>query len=184
MNLNSQIILCKGIKIDRNYKNTLSYNTQNMLSLCEANKIAKRTNYSFIRANNSILVDFRYQDCLLANYIAFQNPDYSNKWFFAWIDDVNYKNDSTTELKFTVDAWSTWWSDWIAKQCFVLREHVNSDAIGEHTVPENLETGEFTLNARKQDFMNTVSNFVICMGVTELPDESVPKFAKTKSIEC
>lgn len=181
MNLNSQIILCKGIKIDRNYKNTLSYNTQNMLSLCEANKIAKRTNYSFIRTNNSILVDFRYQDCLLANYIAFQNPDYSNKWFFAWIDEVNYKNDSTTELKFTVDAWSTWWSDWIAKQCFVLREHVNSDAIGEHTVPENLETGEFTLNARKQDFMNAVSNFVICMGVTELPDESVPKFAKTKS---
>lgn len=170
MNLNSQIILCKGIKIDRNYKNTLSYNTQNMLSLCEANKIAKRTNYSFIRTNNSILVDFRYQDCLLANYIAFQNPDYSNKWFFAWIDEVNYKNDSTVELKFTVDAWSTWWTDWIAKQCFVIREHVNSDSIGEHTVPENLETGPYT-QLNYYDEITYKDSYVI-FAMSEVPNKT------------
>lgn len=141
--LNSKIILVNGINIDRNYVNVLSYTENQMVSLCEANAIATANDYSFIRKReNSVQTSFSYNQCLQANYIAFQNKDYSNKWFFAFIDDVIYNGENNTEIKFTIDSWSTWFSYWTKKPCYVIREHVNDDTIGLHTILENIEIGD------------------------------------------
>lgn len=142
--LNSRIILVKNIRMDKNYNNVLSYSEEEMLSLCQTNKVIESNTFSFIRTNQTILVNFSYETCLKANYIAFQNPDYSNKWFFAWIDDVIYKGDSNTELRYTVDSWSTWYDYWTETKCFTIREHVNDDTIGINTVNEGLSVGEVT----------------------------------------
>lgn len=130
--------------MDKDYNNVLSYSESQMLTLCnsQAHKIDERTHYSFIRPTNSIYVDFTYEQCLQANYIAFQNTDYSSKWFFAWIDEVIYKGDKNCEIKYTVDSWSTWFDKWTKKPCFVVREHTNDDTIGINTIPENLDVGE------------------------------------------
>ena len=142
--LTSKIRLCKGINIDRNYVNVTNYSENEMIALCEsqAHLVASANDYSFIRNKGSISTSFTYDDALKSNYIAFQNKDYSNKWFFAWIDDVIYNGENNTEIKYTIDSWSTWFSYWTAKSCFVKREHVNDDTIGLHTVPENLDIGE------------------------------------------
>ena len=142
MKLNSKIMLVKNIKVDRNYINVLSYSESQMLALCEQNMVASRDDYSFIRSNNSIMTGFTYAQCLQANYIAFQNSDYSNKWFFAWIDDVIFKGNETTEIKYTVDAWSTWFSYWTKnKSCYVIRQHINDDTVGSNTKPEPVNLG-------------------------------------------
>lgn len=141
-NRTGQIILCKNINVDRDYKNVLNYSEAQMLSLCRSNEIASSSNCSFIKPNGSIKVPFTYSQCLQANYLAFQNPDYSNKWFFAWVDDVIYKADGTYEITFTIDLWSTWFSKLTIADCFVIREHVNDDTIGLHTIPENLDVGD------------------------------------------
>lgn len=140
--MNSKIILAKNIHIDKQYTNVLDYSEEQMLNLCLANKVAEANNYSFIRTNRSINVAFSYNQCLQANYIAFQNPDYSNKWFFAWIDDVIYKGNNNTEITYTIDSWSTWFDYWQKKVCFINRQHVNDDTIGINTIPENLDVGE------------------------------------------
>lgn len=140
--MNSKILLVKNIHIDKQYTNVLSYSEAQMLELCQANLVAQADNYSFLRPTGSIMAGFTYAQCLQANYIAFQNPDYSNKWFFAWIDDVIYKGDKNTEITFTVDAWSTWFDKWQKKTCFINRQHVNDDTIGLHTVQENIDVGE------------------------------------------
>lgn len=142
---NSEIILVKDINIDREYVNVLSYGEQQMLNLCRQKQVASRNDFSFIRTNGNIYTQFTYEQCLQANYIAFQNPDYSNKWFFAFIDDVIYKGNSNTEIVFTVDAWSTWFENWNKKPCFITRQHTNNDSIGANTVPENLDVGEMVL---------------------------------------
>ena len=139
--MNSRVILSKNIKMDREYVNVLSYSESEMVALCLQNKVIESSNFSFIRANKSIQVPFSYGECLQANYIAFQNPDYSNKWFFAWIDEVIYKGDSNTEIKYTIDSWSTWFDKWTKKPCFIQREHTNDDRIGANTLPENLDVG-------------------------------------------
>ena len=146
MVLNSKIYLAKNIKLDSNYKNVLSYNEDSMLNLVMSNSIASSDTYQFIRERNSIHVDFKYSDCVEANYIAYQNPDYSNKWFFAFIDEVNYKSNSSTEIKFTIDVWSTWYGKWNPKECFIEREHIIDDSIGNNIVAENLELGEYVTN--------------------------------------
>lgn len=181
MTLNSKIILAKNIKMDKDYNNVLSYTESQMLELINQNIVTSASDYSFIRERNSILVNFTYSQCLSANYIAFQNKDYSNKWFFAWIDEVNYKSNSATEIKFTVDSWSTWFDYWNPKSCYVIREHVNDDTVGLHTIPENLELGDYVLSSRREDFLKELTNYVICMAVTELPDESIPPYTNNRT---
>lgn len=149
--MNSKILLVKNIHIDRQYTNVLSYSEAQMLELCQANLVAQADNYSFLRPTGSIMAGFTYAQCLQANYIAFQNPDYSNKWFFAWIDDVIYKGDKNTEITFTVDAWSTWFDKWQKKSCFINRQHTNNDTIGLHTIPENLDVGEVIQESITED---------------------------------
>lgn len=149
--MNSKIILIKNIHIDRQYTNVLSYSEAQMLELCQANLVAQADNYSFLRPTGSIMAGFTYAQCLQANYIAFQNPDYANKWFFAWIDDVIYKGDKNTEITFTIDAWSTWFDYWQKKTCFINRQHTNNDTIGLHTIPENLDIGEVVQESITED---------------------------------
>ncbi len=142
MDRNSQIILARNIPMDKNYNNVLSYNTEEVLQMVIDNQVAEDANYSFIRSSGTILVEMRYETCLTANYMAFQNKDYSNKWFFAWIDEVIYKADKTTELKYTVDVWSTWYDRWSVRPCYVIRHHVNDDIVGNYTQDENLDIGD------------------------------------------
>lgn len=142
MDRTSKIILVKNIKMDREYVNVLSYSEQQMIDLCMENKVAMAENYQFIRSNGSIKTSFSYSQCLQSNYIAFQNPDYDNKWFFAWIDEVIYKGNLNTEIRYTIDAWSTWFDYWQKKVCFISRQHVNDDTIGLHTLDENLDIGD------------------------------------------
>lgn len=149
--MNSKILLVKNIHLDREYTNVLSYTESQMLELCSSNLVAQADNYSFIRSTGSIMSGFTYEQCLQANYIAFQNPDYSNKWFFAWIDDVIYKGDKNTEITFTVDAWSTWYDKWQKKVCFINRQHTNNDSIGANTLPENLDVGDVVQEVITED---------------------------------
>lgn len=140
----SNIILAKGIFMDMDYKNVLSYHEGEMLTLCQSNthKVAERNHYSFIKESSNIIsTDFTYDECVEANYIAFQNYQYNDKWFFAWITKVEYINDGTTRLHFRVDIWSTWVDYWETRPCFVKREHMNDDTIGVNTTPEDLDVG-------------------------------------------
>lgn len=144
--LNSKVILAKGIKMDRSYNNVLSYSESDLLELLlsENHLVASYNKFSFIRQQRSMLVNFTFSQCEQSNYIAFQNPDYDNKWFFAWIDEVIYRGDKSTEITFTIDAWSTWFGKWTKKTCYIERQHVLNDTIGANTVPENLDVGEVT----------------------------------------
>lgn len=165
----SKIYLCKDINIDNEYNNVLNYTVQQMLDLCTdaSHLVAQASNYSFIReTDNTISVSFSYSECLQSNYIAFQNSNYSNKWFFAWIKDVKYVSDGTTQITFEVDAWSTWFNDITLKRSFVIREHVNDDTIGLHTVPEGLETGEY-INNGDVGSITDLTDLMIVVGVSD-----------------
>lgn len=166
-NRNSEIILCKNIKLDKNYNNVLNYTESQMVDLCRANQVANSNNFSFIRKGvNVIDTNFTYNQGLQANYIAFQNPSYSNKWFFAFVDEIEYISNGCARIYYTIDEHSTWFSLLTVKSCLVLREHVNSDNPGENTVPEGLDTGEY-VNVLKQE-NNYDNDFYICFGVTKL----------------
>ena len=137
----SKIILSKKMLMDKNYKNVLNFTNEQILNIMQSNEhlVGKADDYSFIKeSTNTILVNFTYNQCLTANYIAFQNPRYSSKWFFSWIDSVEYYSEKATKITFTIDNWSTWFENLEFKTAYVLREHVNDDTIGKHIQNENL----------------------------------------------
>lgn len=145
---NSKIMICKNIRLEKDYKNVLNYTESQMVTLCTQNAVATSSSYSFIRSERNVIkTGFSYNDALKCNYMAFQNPDYSNKWFFAFIDDVEYSNDGTCKIKYTIDEFSTWFDYWDAEPCFVVREHVRDDTIGLHTIPEGLDFGDYVIGS-------------------------------------
>lgn len=174
---NGNIILARGIGMDKEHKNIVNYTSNEMLQLLRSQNhfVGEKSDYSFISENgkggNVIATNFTYQECKNANYIAFQNPTYYNKWIFAFIDEVTYENNGCTKITFTVDNWATWFDNLTFKSCFVVREHVNSDNIGEHTVPEGLETGEYIINSHGSDSQNT--NLTCVCATTVSPGELV-----------
>lgn len=142
-----KVILSSGIKLDRSHNNVLSYSESNMLSLINSNKVVEFANCSYIRQDRDFIdCNVNFGTALRANYLAFQNTDYSNKWFFGFITDVEYKSDGMTRVYFEIDDFSTWWDYWSPKACFVVREHGVTDVAGDNLVPENLELGNYTSN--------------------------------------
>ena len=141
----SRLILSKGIKLDRDYRQVLSFTETQMLELMldSSHLVSSKNDYNFIKERGSIKVQETYSNCLKANYMAFQNTEYSGKWFFAFIDDVKYLSDYATEIYYTIDIWSTWFDYWNPKSCYIIRQHATSDGIGENLIPEKLEHGEY-----------------------------------------
>ena len=169
--INSEIILCSGIKLDKNYENVLSYNEEEMVNLCRSKAIYTGNNYKIVGVRENVInVSARYEDCIYANYMAFINKKYGNKWFFAWVTDVKLLNPETTQITFQIDVFSTWYSRFNVGQGFIEREHVSDDTIGLHTLPENVETGEYVVNYENKNTQFNTLDVIIASNVDPVLD--------------
>lgn len=171
MSRNGKIWLSKNIKLTKDYRSVLGYTESQMINLLtdSSNLVYYADDYSFIRDKGSIQVNCKYNVAVQSNYMAFQNPDYSSKVFFAFIDEVKYLSENSTEIVYTVDVWTTWWEYWSAKACFVVREHVIDDTVGANLLPENVELGEYIVNSHSDDTYNT--DLTVVTGSTVGPSD-------------
>lgn len=146
-----KVILAKNIRMDKNYNSVLAYSESDMFNLINNNAVSKIEDCSFIRESNSIEIGLSYRTCQNANYLAFQNTTYTDKWFFAFIDRIEYISNAVTRIYYTIDIWSTWFDYWSKNDCYVIRQHSNTDVAGDNLVPEGLEHGEYTIKEVKSD---------------------------------
>lgn len=171
---NSDIILLKSpLKLD-NYNQitfpnkTTQYNYFSSLPKLEYDDCTYQRKDGVIRyATNSVLT---FEDLLQYNYCMYRNTSYDSKWFYAFVTDVTYINDGMTEVKIETDPFQTWQFDISYKNSFIEREHVSDDTVGLHTVPEDLETGDYIINSGGDliDFTETYT----CIGVTWIPNDT------------
>ena len=105
-------------------------------------------NFTYQRRDNIIRYPANIDDIIMYNYCMYQNESYTDKWFYCYITNMEYVNDNMTAITIKTDVFQTWQFDIEYKQTFVEREHVNNDTIGLHTVPENIEMGEYIVNSR------------------------------------
>lgn len=103
--------------------------------------------FSYIRQNNTIQFPAHIDSILEYNYVMYQNENYTNKWFYAFITNMEYINDNLTEISIATDVWQTWQFDISFKPSFVVREMINvsEDVPGANLLPENLEKGEYKI---------------------------------------
>lgn len=133
------------------------------------------TDFTYQRRENSIHYPAHVDSIIQYNYVMYKNDNYSNKWFYARILNMQYVNDGMTLIEIEEDAYQTWMFDITVDQCFVEREHVMDDTIGLHTVPEGIETGEYEIVDKNNiPLYETVSpgppfDWVIVFCMTTLP---------------
>ena len=107
------------------------------------------------------------------NYCMYQNENYGNKWFYAFITKIEYANDNCSFVSIKTDVFQTWQFDLIWKESFVEREHVLDDTIGLHTVPENLDVGEVIEEDFQEDSSYTNEyGFYIAVATDWQPDDN------------
>ena len=138
------------IPFDPNYENTVFFpNVASQIAYMDEynpliiqNNSYQRVNSGHIRVSVGVN-DNNIASLYNANYMAFRNDSFENKWFYAFIDRVEYVNNNTVSIFYHIDVIQTYMFDFSFNQCLIEREHTVSDNIGEHTYPEGLETGEY-----------------------------------------
>lgn len=137
------------------------YNYFNSLPKLEIDNISYQRKDSVIRYPGHI------DDLLEYNYCMYQNENYTNKWFYAFITNMEYINDDMTLISITTDVFQTWQFDFTFKQSFVEREMINvaDDSIGANRINEGLETGEYTV--KKAYTMSELNHIYIIAYVGE-----------------
>ena len=126
--------------------------------------------YTYQRLDGSIDVEGNPEEYYGYNYVMFQNANFGNKWFYAFVTNVTYKNASTVNLKLELDYVQTYMFDYSIKPCFVEREHVNSDGIGEHIKDEGIDPGELKCTYSAIDNDNMDCYMVVASAVEPLKD--------------
>lgn len=105
--------------------------------------IATAQNVTYTREHrNFIRVEIPMVTLIGASYMRFKNTSFENKWFYAFIKNVEYINNSTTQINFQIDPLMTWMGSFTLNQCFIERQHTPTDIIGENLLDEGLETGD------------------------------------------
>lgn len=104
--------------------------------------------FTYQRKDYSIRYPACVDDIINYNYVMYQNENYTDKWYYAYIKQMRWVNDHVTDIIIETDSFQTFMFDLVYKASFVEREHVNDDTIGLHTIPEGLETGEYIAGDR------------------------------------
>lgn len=107
--------------------------------------------FTYQRENTTMDVPLNFEQLTGCNYVAYQNADYGSKWYYAFITSMQYKAKETTTLSLETDYLETWLFDFGWEAAFVEREIVTSDGIGEHTMNEGLDVGNYIQVNRDQN---------------------------------
>lgn len=157
------------VPLENDYKNTLYFaNAQAQQTYFQSRIIGSYSygNFTYQRKDQIIRVPEQYDKIYNCNYVMYQNANYSNKWFYAFVTDLEYINDGRTDLHIETDVIQTWMFDYTVKASFVEREHTDDDTPGNNTVPEGLETGEYVIDSITTDARNRNTTCVVASSLT------------------
>ena len=148
-NSNIKILKCP-LNLDNENQLTFS-NLQAQFNYFNSLPKIEEFDYTYVRRDNVLRVstneNLTYENLLNYNYVMYQNEGFNNKWFYAHITSYTWINPELTILTLEEDFFQSWQFDIVYENSFIEREHVTDDTIGLHTVPENLETGDFIINS-------------------------------------
>lgn len=141
---NMQLYICKGIPTDKTYNHVLRFQSDSSrFAYFTSKSVLHLTNYTYQRLEHYLSVGVNAETIEQCNYIIFQNADFSDKWYYAFIDSVEYVANETSRIYFTVDVMQTWFNQVVLQACFIERSHVNDDTFGKNLVPESFDTGPY-----------------------------------------
>jgi hypothetical protein len=159
----STIVYLCDVPLENDLKNQLTFaSVAAQTSYFESKTIKSYTNFTYQRKDNIIRVPDHIDNLYACNYVRYQNSNFSNKWFYAFIVSKSYVNDHCTHLQISTDPFQTYMFDITYYNSFVVREHVADDTIGKHTLPEPVSVSEPVVNHKYLDLTfsaETIADF-------------------------
>ena len=143
----TELRLLRGVRLTPSYNDTIYFADEDAQeSYFKSKTYVTLSDYTFVRNNpNTVRVSASIQQCRTSNYIMFYNNGFygpSYKWIYAFITDVNYVNNSTTEITFEIDIIQTYILHCSFGSCWIERNHTVNDDIGQHREPDFVPTSE------------------------------------------
>lgn len=162
--------LLTNVPLDNTYRDTILFDNLDSQYNYFNSKVIPSFSYSdftYQRIDKKILVPLNAEKLYNVNYLMFQNKNFGNKWFYAFVKKIEYKNESTSAIDFEIDIFQTWWFSINLKECFVEREHVNDDTIGINTLPENIEHGTYITTSESNFTSEGLNLYLLVTEVVE-----------------
>lgn len=132
------------------------------------------TGATYMRKDGILRFNANFDVAVKYNYCRYRNKAYSDKWFYAFVSNIQYVGNEVVTCELTTDVFQTWQFDLNFKPCFVEREHVNDDTVGAHTIPEGLELGEYEIvdlrNSPLYESSSPSLDWLPCFVVTGFPN--------------
>lgn len=146
----TNIKLLAGVPLDNTQEHTIYFETEPAQRSYFQSKAKKNlTSQTFQRVDRGVArLQVPIGDIYDCNYMMFQNSLFSSKWFYAFVTSVEYINNEVSEIRFEIDYHQTWLFDYELKECYIDRQHTETDAIGDNIVPEPVALGEYVFNKR------------------------------------
>lgn len=146
------VMLCANIPFDSTYTHTMTFGSSaSQLAFFQGKAKYTFQNMTPVRGTpNRLRVPENSMNVYGCNYVCFQNANFSNKWYYGFITDIQYFNPNCTEIVIELDVFQTWMFDYTVGTSYVIREHPATDNYGEHTLLEPIAASEFVDEAAQK----------------------------------
>ena len=157
--------------ISPNYENSLYFATEAAKDAYFSNvpRVAQATQVTYTREERGyVRVQIPMSTMIHAGYMRYINPQFENKWFYAFVTSVEYINNDVTQIKFEIDIIMTWMGTFQLGQCFIERQHTVNDYIGANIADEGLDTGDYIVEyMRGTGIIQETGGWGICVFATQ-----------------
>ena len=149
VNPNSDVYLLQNVRLTPTLEHTIYFPTlAAQTAYFTSKKAFEFKKLSYIVPENGVLNVKAVADTLYnCPYLMFKNSAFGSKWFYAFVNSVDYLANGTAEIRFTIDPIQTWYFDVRHGAGFIERQHSLTDAVGDNRVPENLDIGDYRLTS-------------------------------------
>ena len=169
---NGNIYILRFVPLDNTYTNTFYWdNREQQIEYFQSKAKLMFTEQTYTRLQRGTLrVEQNAENLYDCNYLMFQNKDFGEQWFYAFIKNVEYLNNYTSEIAFELDVMQTWYWNYSLAQCFVLREHPLTDEVGDNLLGESYPQGEIVARGVDELLPIVTNRYSIVIAASSDPD--------------
>lgn len=179
----NNVKLLTGVPINNDYENTLYFVSDQARYAYFSSKVKYVNNVPLAWADisyqrymrNSLKLEVNAELLYDCNYMMFQNSNFGDKWFYAFITNIEYVANQVSRIDYEIDVMQTWFPECELRPSFVEREHTGTDGIGVHRVEENIDYGEYYLRSLEPAYYATnhplMDKKVVVVAVDRVPDD-------------
>lgn len=161
MSRQSKVHLLKGVPLIKGTNHKLSFKGTSVYAYMNAKTFRSFNNVSYIRDGQVQLDVDRDEIIDEVNYMMFTNDGV--KWFYCFIDSIEYIGERNTKITYTVDDYTTY-KNAITIKGFVEREHCDYNVL--NTVPEDVGIGDYISEDVRSLDKNTYGRFKLALVIT------------------